>query len=143
MSCEPTGIILFREYFEFTRNILSKWHLAPTNGTPLHSVGSHFHIPESKPWKETALFVFGDFWLLLAGLFSVFTARPFVSVGFLPPIRGSLSYKLWFRMNMIARPSHWRLAPGPGPEPSWRLSATTEHPEWSFCWPYNPKYTYS
>ena len=41
-------------------------------------------IPTFQRAKETALFVLGDFWLLLADLFSVFTASPCVSVGFPP-----------------------------------------------------------
>lgn len=39
-------------------------------------------IPTFQRAKETALFVLRDFWLLLPDLFSVFIARPCVSVGF-------------------------------------------------------------
>ena len=82
---EIAGVILLREYFGLKRTFFQR---IPTNGTLLHSAGSHSHILES---QETALFVLGDFWLLLVDLFSVFTASPCVSVGFPPAIRGALS----------------------------------------------------
>lgn len=70
-------------------------------------------IPTFQRAKETALFVLGDFWLLLVDLFSVFTSSPCLSVGFPPPIGAALSYQLWSRLDMIAQPSHCRLPPGP------------------------------
>ena len=93
-------------------------------------------IPTFQRAKETALSVLGDFWLLLADLFSVFTASPCVSVGFPPQLEEPCHINCG--PVQIWSPSHptvdyLRIQRYYG-----YCAANTGHAESSFFSPYNP-----